>query len=97
MSIRASIMQGHQAAFIFRVDVRSVLQEVLDHSHLVVTGGKMQGGRQAPLQVTAVHVLSRAELLHSLKVARFGGLQKLRKDNRFQKKCLFSFLRSILQ
>ena len=49
--------------FVFSVDVRSVVQQVLHHGHAVVAGGKVQRRGVAPLQVAAVHIRRVTQLL----------------------------------
>lgn len=55
--------QPQHSPLVFGVDVGAVVEQVLDHRHAVVTGRKVQRGGVTALQVPAVHVLGRAELL----------------------------------
>lgn len=49
--------------FVFGVDVCAVMQQVLHHSHAVIACCKVQRRRVTSLQIPAVHILSRAQLL----------------------------------
>lgn len=49
--------------FVFRVNVCAVVKQVLHHGDAVVAGGKVQRRGVAALQVPAVHILGRAQLL----------------------------------
>lgn len=51
--------------FVLGVHIRPVVQQVLHHRHSVVTSSKMKRRGVSPLQVPAVHILSRAQRLQT--------------------------------
>lgn len=58
------VCRRHCAApFVLGVHVGPVVQQVLHHRHPVVAGSKVKGGGVSSLQVSAVHILSRAQRL----------------------------------
>lgn len=48
---------------VFGVDVSSVMKQILDHRHSVITSRKVERRGMAPLQVPTVHILRAAQLL----------------------------------
>ncbi len=49
--------------FVFGVDIGAVVQEILNHSHAIVAGGKVERSGVTSLQVSTVHILRGAKLL----------------------------------
>lgn len=49
--------------FVFGVDIGAVVQEILNHSHAIVAGGKVERSGVTTLQVSTVHILRGAKLL----------------------------------
>lgn len=47
--------------FVLGVHVRPMVQEILHHGHSVVAGSEVKRGRVPSLQISAIHILSRAQ------------------------------------
>lgn len=59
--------QQEVSPFVFGVDVGAVVQEILNHGHAIVAGGKVERRGVAALQVSTVHILRGAKLLYKTK------------------------------